>query len=488
MAQSERIIKKDSTLQRTISWFTSLFNRAKTWRIFNYGTREVLPDINAEKAITEGYNANDAVYSIIKTDAEKFAAIPRYVADAKKLEEKRRKVPLQYKSLMKAEAMGEGKTKDALNRLLNRPNPYQGQAAFFKTVRSYYKTCGESFIWLNRGETDGLTDDQIALLPVLEMYPLPSYRMDIVPDPENLWGITGYLLDAGGIKIPFKKSEVIHWKDTNLLFDTTTKDHLRGMSPLKPGAATLQQNNDATHSAIRMYQNDGAKAAIYNKTLDKMTPTQETQMRNVIDRKLNNNDVKGAVAALQGEWGVIDLSKSSIDLDLLKGKEMSMMMLCFLFGVPYTLFDPNTAWANSEWQQKNWVSNRIMPASTELDDELNRVLLRAFALEGKFIIQCDYSQLPEMQADLKSLTEWLKEAWWIKPNERRDLMGWEKDDAEPLMDEYWIPNNLTPMSQLQGDGFDQMLNDLGVAGANDYAKPVTVPAKTNGQLNGAKTN
>jgi len=478
MAQIERVIKKESALQRTISWFTSLLNRTKGWRIWNIGVREVLPDINAEKAITDGYNANDAVYSIIKADAEKFASIPRYLADAKKLQEKRRKVPLQFKSLVKAEAMGTLAGREALDKLLNRPNPYQGQAAFLKTVRSYFKADGEAFIWLNKGEIDGLTDDQIALLPVLEMYPLPSYRVEIVPDPENMWGVAGYLLDAGGTKIPFKKSEIIHWKDTNLTFDTTTKDHLRGMSPLKPGAATLQQNNDATRSSIRMYQNDGAKGVLSDKSLTKPTPTQETQIRDVIDRKINNNDVKGAVAALQGEWSYLDIGKTSVDLDLLKGKEMSMKQLCFLFGVPYTLFDPNTAWANSEWQQKNWVSNRIAPAASELDDELNRVLLRAFALEGKFIIQCDYTQLPEMQADMKALTEWLKDAWWITPNERRDLMGYEKSD-EPMMDEFWVPNGLTPMSQMGGDGFDQMLNDLGVQGANDYQKPVPTPAKTN---------
>lgn len=476
MAQTERSIKKESSFQRTITWFTSLFSRTRWWRVWNVGTREVLPDINAEKAITDGYNANSAVYSIIKADAEKFASIPRYVADAKKLEEKRRKVPLQYKALMKAEAMTSESIKQTLDKLLNRPNPYQGQAAFFKTVRSYFKVNAEAFIWLNKGETEGLDDAKIATMPVLEMYPLPSYRMEVVPDPENIFGVQGYLLDAGGVKIPFKKSEIIHWKDTNLLFDASTKDHLRGMPALKPGAADLQQNNDATRSSIRMYQNDGSKGAMYNKDLSKATPTQESQIRGVIDRKINNNDVKGAVAALQGEWGYIDLGKTSIDLDLLKGKEMSMKQLCFLFGVPYTLFDPNTAWANSEWQQKNWVSNRIIPASTELDDELNRVLLRAFALEGKYIIQCDYSQLPEMQADMKALTEWLKEAWWITPNERRDLMGYEKSD-EPLMDEFWVPNGLTPISQF-GDGFDDMLNELGVAGANDYEKPK--PAKTNG--------
>lgn len=476
MAQSERSIKKESTFQRTLTWFTSLFSRTRWWRVWNVGTREVLPDINAEKAVTDGYNANAAVYSIIKTDAEKFASIPRYLVDAKKMEEKRKKVPLQFKSLVKADPIRSESVQQTLDKLLNRPNPYQGQAAFFKTVRSYFKDCGEGFIWLNRGEISGLTDAQIALRPVLEMYPLPSYRMKVVPDEDSLWGVSGYLLSAGGLDIPFKKGEIIHWKDTNLLFDTSTKEHLRGMTPLKPGAATLQQNNDATRSSIRMYQNDGAKGAMFNKDLSKATPTQESQIRSVIDRKINNNDVKGAVAALQGEWGYIDLGKTSVDLDLLGGKQMSWKELCFLFQVPYELFDSATTYANKEQAQKGWVTNSIIPASKELDDELNRVLLRAFALEGKYIIQCDYSELPELQDDMKSLTEWLKEAYWITPNERRDLMGYEKSD-EPLMDEFWVPNGLTPISQF-GDGFDDMLNELGVAGANDYEKPK--PAKTNG--------
>lgn len=473
MAQSERIIKKESTIKRVTSWFNSLFGRLRT-RIFDIGTREVMPDINAESAITEGYNANAAVYSIVKTDAEKFASIPRYVADAKKLEEKKGKVPLQFKALMKAIRPSADTIKPTLEKLLNRPNPYQGQAALFKTVRSYYKVCGEAFIWLNRGDVDGLTDTQIATMPILEMYPLPSYRMKVVPEEGSMFGVEGYILQAGSGDIPFKKHEIIHWKDTNLTFDLSSKEHLRGMPALKPGAPDLQQNNDATHSSVRMYQNDGVKAAIYNKSLDKATPTQETQIRNVIDRKLNNNDVKGAVAALQGEWGLIDLSKSSVDLELLKGKESSMMQLCFLFGVPYTLFDPMTAFANTEWQQKNWVSNRIIPACKELDDELNRVLLRAFALEGVALIQCDYTELPEMQADMAALTTWLKEAWWITPNQKLDMQGYEKSTNQ-LMDEQWIPSGLTPISQF-GDGFDAMLNELGVAGANDYEKPV--PAKT----------
>lgn len=475
--QTEIRIKQSSRLAQLSSWFTSLFNRAKFWML-NIGTREVLPDINATNAILEGYNANAAVYSIVDTDAEKFASIPRYVVDAKSLEEKQKKLPLRFK------AYSQGtKIDNDLTKLLNRPNPYQGQAAFMKTVRSYYKVCSEAFIWLNRGDVQGLTEDQIALLPVLEMYPLPSYRMKVIPDPENMWGNIGFILQAGSEDIPFHKGEIIHWKGTNLIFDLTSREHLRGMPALRPGAATLQQNNDATRSSIRMYQNDGAKGALYNKTMNKMTPTQESDIRDVINRKINNNDVKGAVAALNGEWGYVDLGKTSVDLDLLEGKRLSWKELCFLFGVPYEIFETGTTYANKEQAQKGWVTNRIMPASKELDDELNRVLLRAFKLEGRAIIQCDYMALPEMQEDLAKLSEWLMKTWPIYPNEVREALGYEKS-PDLLMDQPWVPQNVTPLEQLQGDGFDAMLNELGVQGANDYEKPV--PAKTNGQLNGVK--
>ena len=476
--QKERKLKQANLFQRIGGAISSLWRRSVTL-MMNIGVREVLPDINAERAVTEGYNANSTVYTIIDIDAEKFASIPRYVVDAKSVEEKEAKMPQHFKHLVNGERV-KAKTNTIqpdLAKLLNRPNEYQGQAEFFKTVRSYYKACGEGFIWLNRGDVEGKTDAQIATMPVLEMYPLPSYRMKAIPDPENMWGVDGWLLDAGGQTIPFKKVEIIHWKSTNLTFDPYTKEHLRGMPALKPGAADLQQNDDATRSTIRMHQNDGAKGVMYEKSGADMTPTQESHLRGVIDRKINNNDVKGAVAALQGEWGYLDLGRTSIDLDLINAKKVSIMQLCFLFRVPYTFFDPNTAYANSEWQQKNWVSNTIISASKGLDDELNRVLPRAFAVEGTQIIQCDYTELPEMQKDMKSLTEWLKEAWWITPNEKRELQGYEVL-ADDLMDEPWVPNNLTPISQANGDGFDDMLNELGVQGANDYEKKP--PAKTSG--------
>jgi len=255
------------------------------------------------------------------TDAEKFSYIPRYVYDASTIEEKAVMFNVGPKVLQirfpsgkkKREIKAGAKIIDAgaLNDLLNRPNEYESQDAFLKKVRGYFKICGEGFIWLNRGdlmqvspegELTQVDEEAQSRMPVLEMYVLPANLMILVPDPENVWGVSDYILNTGQGLWRLGKQNVIHWKETTLKFDSTTRIHLRGMSPLTPGYASLQQNIDATNASVRMYQNDGAKGILSNKTMDKLTPEQQTRVREVIDSKINNNDVKGAVAALQGEW------------------------------------------------------------------------------------------------------------------------------------------------------------------------------------------
>lgn len=413
--------------------------------IWGVGTKEVYPDINATTAITHGFNANAAVYSIIKRDAKKFGSIPRYVE--------------------KPESEGkavEGLPGD-LTELLNRPNPGQSQDAFFALVRAFYKTCGESFIWLNRGDTDALMGGELiplddkahSMKPVLEMYVLPANRVIIVPDQEDVFGVYGYILESN-IRVPMRKVDVIHWKDINLQWDALSRIHLRGMSALVPGAKTLEQNNSATDSSVRMYQNDGAKGIISNKSMAKLNPIQETQLRTVIDNKINNNDVKGAVAALQGDWSYQDIAKNSVDMELLKGKEMSMKELCFLFGLPYALFDSEVTFDNQQMAQKAWVINEIMPDCKQLDGEFNRVLLKAFGLESKATICTDFDDLAELQEDKGKQVEWMMKAP-MTPNEIREALGYEPID-EDWANEVFSQSGWEEVNA--DDGGDQILADI----------------------------
>lgn len=423
-------------VNRTVSSLTNYFT---------IGSTEVYIHIDTQKAIDEGYNGNTAVYAIVNTDAEKFASIPAFVY-AKDDEDK---VPQE----------------NELSKLLNKPNDYQGADSFFMLARAYRLVTGEAFIWLNRGVlADEKESKERLSMPVLEMYVLPSDHVIIKPDPTNVWGIQSYLLDAGGQRLPIPKEDIIHWKNISLLFDASTRSHLRGQSPLSSGYKTLQANNSATDSEVRSYQNDGAKGVLYNETMENLDPAQKVAVEGVIQRKINSNAVKESVATLAGKWGYLDLGKSNTDLALLEGKTYSMKELCFLFGVPYELFDSETTYANKEQAQKGWVTNRIIPSTKQLADELNRVLLQAFDLEGKQYIAFDPTDLPELQEDMKLKIETMMAGPFV-PNDILEAQGYDRS-ADPLMEQVWMKSGFQPINQIS-NGMDEVERRLNEQGLDD---------------------
>jgi HK97 family phage portal protein len=420
-------------------------NKMSSLTTISIGNPEVFVHIDTEKAIDEGYNGNTAVYSILNKDAQKFASIPTY--------------------LYKRNDDNETKIENELSALLQKPNDYQGQDSFRATLRTYYKLTGETFIWLNRGVlADEMEPEARKKMPVLEMYVLPSDQVLLVPDPLNVWGCLGYKLIVGGQRMDIPKEDIIHWKNVSLRFDAQTREHLRGFSPLSAGYKTLQSDNSATDAEVRNYQNDGAKGLLYNETLDSLNAGQKQSVKNVIDRKINSNDVKGAVATMPGKWGYIDLGKSNTDLGLIEGQSNNMKKLCFLFDVPYELFDSETTFANKEQAQKGWLTNSIIPACKQWDDECNRMLLSAFDLEKVAEIRSDFDDLPEMRDDVAKLVTSLQAAWWITPNEKREWMGFEPYGNE--FDEPFIPGGTQPLS-MAGVSMDQVANDLANQGLND---------------------
>ena len=170
-------------------WFKNMFNRgALSSTLWNVGNREVMTPIDNANAITEGFNKTAAVYSIVMRDAEKFGVIPRYVYSAKNKEEK------SYHKTYQKKSFDAEKVNNKLAELLNRPNEYESQDAFFTKLRAYYKASGEAFIWLNRGDIAELDTAASMKKPVLEMYVLPSQYVDVVPDLGNMFGVSDYIL------------------------------------------------------------------------------------------------------------------------------------------------------------------------------------------------------------------------------------------------------------------------------------------------------
>ena len=449
--------------------------RGKTGGLTSWlGKREVIPEFDQTKAIDEGFSASTWIYAIIAKNAKKFASVPRYLYDEKALmQEKGARIKLRTKELNTQKLF-----ESDLNQLLNRPNEYQGRAQFMALLYAFYLSCGEAFVWLNRGNVkeryDSKTgqliprsDKEMDAMPVLEMYVLPSNYVKVYSDPDNVFGITGYCLEVAGVKIEIRKGDIIHWRDLNLKFDPTSGTHLRGMTRLTPGNKTVQENKDIVKSSVRMYQNDGAKGILFAPEVgvDSLTPQQESDIRTVVNAKINENDIKGAVALLMGyKWEYIDLAINAVDLSLIEGRIKNQQELCALFDTPHLLFIPTEATlANLESAKRNWVNDVIIPASKELDDMFNLRLLPAFDLIGKAKIISDFTELPELQEDMNKLVETLLKAYWVTPNQKLIAQGYEAS-PNPLFDEPWVPSGHKPISQItsdmEGDGFEEQLAEL----------------------------
>ncbi len=282
------------------------------------------------------------------------------------------------------------------------------------------------------------TDKEIDELPVLEMYVLPSPSVNVLKDPNNVFGISGYELVVLGRKIPIRKGDIIHWRDLNLKFDASTGEHLRGFPRMKAGDKTVQESKDIAKSSVKMFQNDGAKGILFSENLsdEDVTPQQESDIRRVVNAKINDNDIKGAVALLMGsKWEYIDLAFTSVDMNLIEARVKNAQELCALFDTPHLLFVPSDATlANLENTKRNWVNDAIIPLVKELDELLTLKLTKAFKLVGKARIVSDFSELPEMQLDVNKVVDSMSKAWWVTPNQKLIAMGYEAS-ADPVMNE-----------------------------------------------------
>jgi hypothetical protein len=111
---------------------------------------------------------------------------------------------------------------------------------------------------------------------------------------------------------------------------------------------------------------------------------------------------------------------------------------------------------------KDWVSNSIYPAWKSLCDELNRSLVPEFGMDNsRIVIDVDVSMLPEMQDDMKILTEIAEKSWWISVDQKQVLTGNEPDPK--MKGIYVIPSGYQTWEQMTSDGEpldDTMIDDL----------------------------
>jgi phage portal protein BeeE len=186
---------------RGVSGFLQFFGMSVVWGRWN-----------ETEYISEGYMKSSAVYSIINRIAKTAAVAPFKVYRIKNKAKFK-----QYKawtganatkeSLMKAMAIKalvyEEDTEHPLNKLLEKPNQWQGCAQFIINCVGYKLLTGNRFLYktvLDIGPDAG---------NVYSLYNLPPHLMGVVPSGLNPFDVKEYQLQLGSV-IVIPKDVVIH--------------------------------------------------------------------------------------------------------------------------------------------------------------------------------------------------------------------------------------------------------------------------------------
>lgn len=439
-----------------------------------YPTQDIMTYVNA-------FSNNASIYTIVSTIANKFGYIPRYlyeIIDEDAADEYKRYVALPhfiYKEALKLHQKAykkagrkvkkilrlNGKNYDEmevdndLSLLLKNPNSLYSQDSFFELQDIYYELTGDCFLWLNRGLPGGynaftqpqqnieITGAARRRLPVSEIWVLPSQFMAMNINRNSLTGeIINYIFLTKNQQITIPVEDVIHWATPNPNYDSYNYTHLRGLSALAAGLKLYTADDAAIDQMVSQHQNGGAKGVLFQRDQRQLTQVQQSALDDATDLKINNRYAKGAVVRTPGDWGYLDMSMNSVDLQLLQSQDKMFSRLCNLYRVNPNFFLSGQTFDNLSQARKDFITQTEMPRVCSNRDAMNVPLLLSFGLDPSlYTIDADISMLPEMQDDMNKLTQSLAQAQWLTLNEKRKAMNLETLD-DPNMDKIYIPQNL----------------------------------------------
>jgi HK97 family phage portal protein len=400
--------------------------------------RAVYPPDSVDTYINRGYLFNPVVYSIVSFIAQKAGAIPWGVYEVKN-----DKALHSYKSansynintkIIKTKALVAIPDHE-LNAIFLKPNILQGWAEFFEQVVGFKLVTGNSYIHMI-GPTAGLNKGSIR-----EMWNIPSQIIRPVAG-DRMEPVRGYKYLAQNEPIP--ANEIIHLKYwTPEYFNG---QNLIGLSPLRASLRLITKSNSSFDSSVGALQNQGAFGIISAEKDTDLTEEQADMIESRLREKVGGpaNRGKNIVTSATLKWQ--QMGMSPVDLNIIESDRMDLRALCNVYHVPSELFNDaaNKTYSNTKEAGSAVYTNAVLPALNQFRDAFNQYISNKYP--GLY---CDYdaSMISELQDDLQVMATALSSVWYLSPNEKRDLLNFSADETNPLMNEYWVPSGLMPMSQ-----------------------------------------
>lgn len=322
-----------------------------------------------------------------------------------------------------------------LQMLLEKPNSAQSYASWISELIAFRKLTGNGYIY-------GISPDTgINAGKFTEMYVMPSQVMEIISN-GIMEPVKSYRLEYNGTyDIPAEM--ICHIKDFNPYYDGTGS-HLYGQSPLRAGFRSLTTNNEAVTTGVKYLQNQTARGVLMSEEGD-INEVQAQQLKDKFRRQHQGSGNAGDVLITPKKLSWINFGLNASDLSLIEQYNASVKDLCNIYGVPVQLLNNTDAstYNNMKEAKKALYQMAVIPELMKIQDELNRWLAPKYG--DKICIEFDFTAIPEMQEETEKVVNQLYNAWWITPNEKRDVMNYGIDEENEQMNSYFVPANLIPL-------------------------------------------
>ena len=212
----------------------------------------------------------------------------------------------------------------------------------------------------------------------------------------------------------------------------------------------LTTNNEAVQTGVKYLQNQTARGILMSEEGD-LNEVQAQQLKDKFRQQHQGANNAGDVIITPKKLSWVNFGLKASDVSLIEQYNASVKDLCNIYNVPVQLLNntDSSTYNNMKEAKKALYQNAVIPELVKVRDELNRWLAPQYG--PKICIEFDFSMIPEMSEDADKVVDQLSKAWWITPNEKREMMSYGIDEENEQLNDYFIPANLIPMKAAEMD-------------------------------------
>jgi HK97 family phage portal protein len=231
------------------------------------------------------------------------------------------------------------------------------------------------------------------------------------------------------------------------------------MSPIEPGAKSIDARNEADDWNIALLRNSGrpSGALVYEPKSgsDVLADEQFLKLKNALDASYSGSRNAGRPLLLDGGLSWQEMSMSPRDMDFLNTKNTSSRDIALAFGVPPQLLGipGDSTFSNFREARLSMWEETIIPLIYHVRDELNNWLVPQFTGRTNQSIEVDAILDDVAALSLRSERRWerVSAATFMTINEKRTAVGLaEIEGGDALL----VPSSVLPLEDVTGEADD----------------------------------